>query len=367
MRLNLRSTIVWLVVGLLIAGHCPRAMAGERQAFKVGVILSLSGSLAEYGSAIVNGINLARQTASKQKDIIFLFEDAQNGAQNAVSAFNKLIDLEHVDLIYVWGVQFCKALAPLAEQRKVAMVAQCVNDDIARDNRYVIRFMNHAGEYTAVLMKYLRARSFRNLEVVAAEQPYVEDMYRVLEAGLQPGEQVNQIDRYFTTQMDFRVTVARLRSRRPDALGVYLLPGQIAPFYRQLREQHLALPTFGFNTFESQTEIDRADGAMEGAVFVNHHVESSFRRRYLDSFHNDSQITWAALAFEFTRVLEKLRPELLAAREPLEIIQALSTLPPQNGEATGPYQFERTDRVGAYFKFPLVLKEVKGGRIEERE
>lgn len=58
--------------------------------FKVGVIVPLSGPLAEYGMAIVNGITLAKeQYPEKLKSRDFSIEDSAYKTTQALAAFNK--------------------------------------------------------------------------------------------------------------------------------------------------------------------------------------------------------------------------------------------------------------------------------------
>ena len=358
-----KGTCLMLLATFVLGLALPGEGIAVNRSLKVGVIISMSGQFAEYGQAIVNGLQMAEQSTSPE--IKFLIEDAQSEPRFAVSAFHRLVETEKVDLIYVWGVAFCQALAPLAERRAVPLIAQCVNDDITRNSTYVLRFMNHAGEYASLLLDYLRKMKYSKLDIIAGEQPYVEDMHQTLRAGLKPGETIGQIDRHPASQTDFRSSIVRLKNRMPDALGVYLMPGQIASFYRQLAEQRLPLPTFGINTFENQSEVDRAAGAMEGVIFANHHVEATFRKFYQEKYGNDIQITWAALAFEFRRAIDKLSPALLSATNARERIDIFAGLPEQSGEATGRYAVIRSRENGIYFRFPLTLKTVKDSRIVE--
>lgn len=333
---------------------------------KVGVILPLSGIFSDYGMAMKNGISLAQEkNQEKASGIRFIFEDAQASSHGAIAAFNKLVDTDRVKLVYVFGVQFSQALAPLARARKIPLVSQCVSDEVARNNPFVLRFMNHAGEYTAVTLDYLRRSGFNRIEVITSEQSYTEEMYRALEGALAAPLSLKRAERYPAGETDFRATISRIKNNPPDALGVYLLPGQISSFYRQLREQYISLPTFGVFTFDSKSEIGRAEGAMEGVVFPTHHVEGAFRREYLDRFQSDAQLTWAALAYEFARALAPLSGKLAKSSDGESVIGILSRMPPATDSAAGRFEFAHDERIGAYFKFPLVLKVIRSNSIEE--
>lgn len=357
-----------VLVGLLLTlfREISYAETSTSSAFKVGVITSLSGPNAEYGQALANGIELARRSRpARFAQINFLFEDAISDSRSAVSAFNKLVELDRVDLVYVWGVQFCTAVAPLAEERGVPMVAQCVNNYIAKDRRFVVRFMNYAEQYARTILSFLEAKGLNNIGVIATEQPYIEDMREGLYAAKGPGQKVTLLDSYLIGQTDFRPSITKLRHRDFEALGVFLVAGQVSQFYKQLKEQKAKLPTFGTNFFETQSEVDLANGAMDGAVFANHHVSQRFQESYKAAYGNLSQLTWAALAYEFAALLPQIAWSENKKRTGPALLEALSALPPQEGEAAGHFEFKDIPKVGRFFEFALAVKRIEQGRIVE--
>jgi hypothetical protein len=84
-----------------------------------------------------------------------------------------------------------------------------------------------------------------------------------------------------------------LRRDSPDALGIFLLPGQVAQFYTELQKQNVNVPSFGSDVFDSVSEIKAAHGAMNGAVLAHHVVTDSFRTSYVEKFGN--AFKWHAL------------------------------------------------------------------------
>ena len=339
---------------------CSAAVADP--SVRVGVILPLTGGAADYGESVRNSIELARED---RKDVLskvdFLYEDAAYDPKQAVSAFHKLTRVDKVDLIYVWGVAYCKAVAPLAEASRVPFIGQCIDPTIARDRSYVIRFMNYTDQYLLATTRYLHSKGHLRLAVVVTENPYLEEMLAALERNLLDGQTVSVIDRLPPSEMDFRSVISRIRRSNADAVGVFLSIGQIAAFYRQLREQQLTLSTFGTNFFESLTEIQAAGGALDGAIFANNEVGQSFVRRYKERFGRITQIGFGALAYEFVSslgtVIESLPPAQISGNA---ILKGFAQLPKQAGTAAGPYEFRSDPIVGRYFEFPIVIKQIRG-------
>lgn len=329
---------------------------------KVGVILPLSGSTAEYGTALKNGIDLAQSNFEKARNNIeFIYEDVEYSVPRAVAAFYKLVTQDKVALIYVWGVPFCEALAPLAEARKIALVGQCVNSTLTKDRKFVLRFMNHSEQYMKTFLEYAKTKSWKKVAVVYSENSYIVDLLKALQRVSEDGLEITIVDSYQPGQNDFRSTLAKLAPSKFDVLGVFLASGQIPNFYRQMRELNVNTPTFGTNFFDSIGEIKLAHGAMAGAIFSNNYFSSEFLASYENAFRNSSQVQWAALSYEFVHFLT-LAQSRMGSYSANEVISALRTSTPEPTGAVGPFRFVQDDQAGDYFEFQLAMKMVEDKR-----
>ena len=204
----------------------------REESFRLGMILPLSGPAADYGQSIVNSIELLREEHPELLSNIKIYiEDAQHIPTKAISAFNKLVDKDEVNLLYTWGVPFCKTLAPIAEARRVPLVGQCIDKNSTANRSFVFRFMNDTEQYQRVLATELAARGFDTLKIVIADHPYLEEMYVALQESLQGGQKIEVIDRYQISDLHFQSTISKLKhgisksSLSKDAIGVFLYPG----------------------------------------------------------------------------------------------------------------------------------------------
>lgn len=338
------------------------AAIGNTEPLRVGAVLPLTGVTADYGETIKNAIMMAQDDSVVLREKVkFIFEDAGYDPKQAVSAFKKLVQVDRVDLVYVWGVAFCKALAPLAESARVPMIGQCIDPDVARDRRYVLRFMNYTDQYLRATAQFLAAKGARKLAVVITDNPYLEEMLAALERNLEPGQTVSVLQRYQSNEMDLRSVVSRLRGGEFDAIGIFLSSGQIAAFHRQLAEQSVDILKFGTNYYESLSEVSAAGGAMNGSVFANNAVQPEFVERYRKRYGEVTQIGFGALAFEFAATLGRLLEHSSTAFESgAAVLNAIERMPVARGTAAGPYHFENDPAVGRYIHFPIVMKEIHG-------
>lgn len=335
------------------------SVAAEEQSFKVGMILPLSGPAADYGQSIENCVNLAREDAPNDfTNIEFIFEDALHDPTKAVSAFRKLTSVDKVDLVYTWGVPFCKTLAPIAESRKVPLIGQCIDRASTAGKKYVMRFMNHTDQYLQVQTQRLKEQGHKRLALVLAEHPYLEEMLSALRRNLLDGQSVTVVDSYQIKDSDLRTTISKLRNSDFDAIGVFLYPGQISQFYRQAKEQGLSIPTFGTNFFESVSELALANGTMNGSEFTNNSVSRSFAERYEARFKNTSQLGFGALAYEFSLLVGQIFNQGPKPASVDEILARIQAAAPRKGVAAGPYDYRNSKAAGQYFHFPIVVKSV---------
>ena len=328
--------------------------------FKVGMILPLSGPAADYGQSLENCIRLAKEDHPENfTNIEFIAEDAQHDVKQAISAFQKLTEVDKVDFIYTWGVPFCKGLAPIAEARKIPLIGQCINQDASQGKKYVLRFMNYTDEYLRAQAKYLKEKKLNKLGLILAEHPYLEDMYNALKRSLQNGQTIEEIDRYQINSSDFRSSISKIRNSDYDSIGVFLYAGQISLFYRQLKEQKLDPHTFGTNFFETLSEVNTAGSSMDDAIFSTNDVNADFVERYKNKFKNVSAIGFGALGYEFATLTGELFNSGSEKLTPEEIIKSFSNMKERKGTAAGPYSFRDSKEAGMYVYFPVAIKRIQ--------
>ena len=331
--------------------------------FKVGVILPLSGKVAEYGQAMQNGIELLLKDKQDDRERIrFYYEDVQYSPQAAVGAFNKLRTIDKVDLIYSFGVDLSKSVAPLAERYKFPLVAQSVDQTISRNAKYVIRFSNDTAQYAAKLLEYTRAKDIKRIAVVDAHNAYITETLASLNRLKVSGEEISIVNSFELRDTDFRSTISKLSRGQYDAIAVFLGAGQISRFYKQLKEQNVKLPTIGTNWFESTSEIRDSGGSMNGAVFSNNVVKNEFANQYLQEYGSDSQITFAAYAYEFADIIHEHFPSKDSQTNE-SIIAKLTNVKPRTGTAIGPIYFQESQHTGKAFQFPIANKIIFDNQI----
>jgi len=338
--------------------------------FRIGVLAPLSGPAADYGVAIQNCIELAQRDRPEIfTNLRFHFEDVPYDPKASISAYRKLVNADKVDALVVWGVTFCKVIAPLAESHKTPMVGLCLDHTIAAGRRYVLRFINTTDEIMGAQAQYLHERGMNRIGLLQAEHPYLEEVAQALQRTLRPGQSLEVIDRIPNTDLELRSQVIKLHKRREDfdAIGTLLALGQTSTFYRQARALGFSVPTFGTNFFEVRGEIEASQGAMDGVGFSSISVKEPFIKRYREAFHRENSLSFGAAAYEFALVAGELFNRAEKKLTADQVIGRLSSVDTREGIASGPYRYIDTPATGRYFQFPVVVKKIQGDRFVEEQ
>jgi branched-chain amino acid transport system substrate-binding protein len=328
----------------------------------VGIAAPLSGPAAEFGVAIKNGIEMAlRDTPPLRERLNFIFEDIQSDIKLAVSAHSKLSIIDKVDLVVVWGLGQCRAVAPIAERHKQPLIALCLDRYVARDRPHVMRFQSSVDDYMRTTTEWLAKQGLQKLGVVTTESTYIEAMFEALERQLQPGQSVKLIEQFPPGASDFRATISKMQRQNFDAVGVLLAFGQPASFARQYRQMRGALPFFGTNVFANLAEVTASRGALESAIFAEAIIKKEFETRYLERFRSEAQLGFGALAYELISLVGEILHGSTTSLSGIEVLKRLSNMGKRKGAAVPEIDLLDTKDEGKHINIPTQILHITGG------
>ena len=303
----MKNKKVLLVVGVLIvivmSVFVYNNYRGEEEdVVRIGVIAPLTGPLATYGQAFQNGIIMAIEDLNI-KDINFIFEDSKYDPALAISAYRKLVDINNVDIVIDWGSATGNAIIPLVDLDKTPFVAFNFDNALAKKSEYTISPYSPPVAFSSKIWEYMREENINKLGIVKVQLPYFDLLLEGLEESKIEGEEVIVIDTLQFQDTDFKTSIEKIKRSDIEALGVFLVSGQISQFYKQSEQLGLDIKTFGSDFFEDYEEINNSGSGIEGAVYPNMQVSEDFKRRYKDRFGDESQITVAGHSYDVIAIL----------------------------------------------------------------
>ena len=306
-------------VGLLSILVLALAACGEDDsAFRIGVMESLTGPGETYGTVAnqakqmaVDEINEAGGVNGRMIELVV--EDSKCNAQDAITAYNKLTDVEGIKIIL--GTSCSGAMlgaAPLAEEDGVVMFSGlATNPDIAEAGDYIFRTSMSDAQLGIDTGNLLWADGVRTLATINEATDYAEGVRRESVAQFEKrGGQVVGEERYPSDTTDFRSQLTKLINANPDALHVAAQAefsgGTIV---KQVRELGFTGPIYSDVVVVGATALEVAGEAATGVKAVTadldpannkaQEVLSNFRAKYgvvtlpwyLGSAYDDVYIT----------------------------------------------------------------------------
>ena len=217
-----------VLAALFLAATLATACVGasEDDAFRIGVMESLTGPGESYGTVA----NQAKQMAADEinaaggvdgRPLELVVEDSQCSAQGAVAAYRKLTSVDGVRIIL--GTSCSGAMlgaAPLAEADGVILFSGLAsNPDIARAGDYIFRTQISDVEVGIGTGNLLWDDGIRRLATITESTDYAEGVRRTtVEQFEKRGGQVVAAERFSSDVTDFRSQLSKLIAAGPEAL-----------------------------------------------------------------------------------------------------------------------------------------------------
>lgn len=355
-------TVVILTFFLISFPTILSAEESKSRTIRVGFILPMTGPAADFGVAMKNAIQLAledfRGAPIKIEPII---DDAQYEVKNAVNSLAALWNVSKVDIVVVWGLGQCRAVAPVAEKQKIPLIAICLAPEVAVSRPHVLRFQSSSDDYMRATTDWLKAAGVKRIGVLLSENGYTEEMFAALERQIHSDQRISIIDRVPAVGQDFYSQVMKIRSAKFDAFGLFLAVAQAGTFAKQVSLSEKQPIVFGTNVVRSESEIVNAGGKLEGALVSDIRIQQSFLDRYVTNFKSEAQLGFAALAYETIRLISNQTAVVLDNESLGQVVfNRIVSSGVHRSTVVGDYSIKSSPREGNYAQFDLGMMRVKG-------
>ena len=309
---------VLMVVALSAIGCGIIGDSDDDEPYRIGVMESLTGPGETYGTVA----NQAKQLAVEEinaaggvngRMIELVVEDSKCSAQDAITAYNKLTDVDEVKIIL--GTSCSGAMlgaAPLAEEDGTILFSGlATNPDIATAGDYIFRTSMSDAQLGVDTGNLLWADGIRNLATITESTDYAEGVRRTSVAQFENrGGTIVAEERYASDVTDFRTQLTKLINANPDAIHL-AAQSEFAggTIVKQVRELGYDGPIYSEVVPIGATALEIAGDAANGLIAVTadldpannkaQEVLANFREKYdyvtlawyLGSAYDDVYIT----------------------------------------------------------------------------
>ena len=272
---------------------------GGGDTFKIGVMESVTGPGETYGNVAVQAKQLAVDEINAAggingRTLELIVEDSKCSAQDSITAYKKLTDVDGVRIIL--GTSCSGAMlgaAPLAEEDGVVLFSGlATNPDIARAGDYIFRTAMSDLQLGIDTGNVLWADGIRTLATITETTDYAEGVRRTSVAQFEKrGGSIVAEERYGSDAIDFRSQLTKLIGANPDAIHIAAQSESSGgTILKQIRELGYEGPLYSEVVPIGATALEVAGEAATGLKAITAELDpanaraqdvlSNFRARY---------------------------------------------------------------------------------------
>lgn len=274
-----QRTKVFGVVGIMLAVVAVVFLRGCRPVqpaeYKIGVVLSLTGRGATYGQRALHGMQLAVDELNatepfRNRPIKLVVEDSTSAAPQALSAFRKLIDVDHVPVVVGFALSDeVLSCAPVANERKVVLLTTAAGSNKITDAGDYIFRNRESGDLAAnkIASACIQRFGIKDAAILHSNSAngvsYRDDFRKAFE---RLGGTISLAVGYDEGKTDYRAQIEQLRAKSPKAVYLAGLDQELGLILKQAKEVGFNSQFFASPGAISSKLLEIAGGTAEGLV-----------------------------------------------------------------------------------------------------
>ena len=270
--------------------------ASAQEPIRIGIVIPLSGQNGEYVKRyMVAPTELAVKEQNEKggllgRQIKLTVEDSRNDGASAVSAFNKLIDVDHVMAVFTAFTPIALPLLPVAEEKKVIVFGPSTEHPDLTKSRWAVRMTPTAITTGHVIADIALKLKLKTAATLAEDNEAVRLTVKTFDADFEKGGGKVLGDETFKNQdTDMRGQLTKLRAARPEALYVIAPTGRpTALALKQIAEVGMKPKQIFTNHLVEDREVIALGGNMaEGVIYSAVGVSPEFTAKFKAAFGYD--------------------------------------------------------------------------------
>lgn len=268
-------TLLIIMVFILICAGCSTNDPKDKtEMIKIGAVLPLTGSGAQWGKNAQKGIDLAlNQVNSKGgiqgKKVSVLYEDSQSVPNQAVNAFRKLVDVDKVQCSIVDMISSnVLAVAPIADAKKVVIISPGASSpDITTAGDYVFRNWPSDALQGEELARFVWKKGFKKVGMLYIRNEFGEGLKKTFTTVFQAaGGTVAIAESFPQAGTDFRGQISKVKGASPDAIVLFVYPPEGVRLIKQIKEARIDVQLFA--TAEIEDALMLKDRSTDGTIYL---------------------------------------------------------------------------------------------------
>jgi branched-chain amino acid transport system substrate-binding protein len=309
-------TVLMIAAALLLAACAtPTGRATQEEPATIGVLLALTGDGASWGSDELNSVRMAVDEANAHggingRQIELLVEDTQTNPRAALTGFQKLADEGVQAVIGPTWEESASAIAPVAEERHVAIVSPSVSEGVELEANFPHLFKTFYSDFASsdLMQQYMVEKGHKRVAVVYNMNIWGQFRRDVFVDHAKQFDMEILGDYGLTDEVaDFRTVLLKIKEADVDAIYfAFTADETIQPFLRQARELEMGVPMYTASGTENEKIAQWYDEYPQGV----HHVFLAdtpeilvFKQKYAQKFGKQPLSSSAPCAYDATNLV----------------------------------------------------------------
>lgn len=280
---NLKTITIGLaiIVGLIFTGcNSGETKKTEKEVIKIGAILPLTGKYSDLGNWTKAGILLAVEDlklSNPKYEYSILIEDAKSETKDAVTAYNKLVNIDKATIILTTSSALSLAIKPMAIQDDVLFFAIASHPEITTNNNgKVFRPCNTSVEEGEEISNYIKSNFDFN-----KDKSYI--LYHNSEFGLSFNSQLSKnlgnniigSAPYDDNPESFKTIALKAVNQKPNVIIAIGFTPNLGVLIKTLREANYKGAIVCNIGFLTPTVIKLAGDAAKGVYYVDYKLPTT--------------------------------------------------------------------------------------------
>lgn len=274
----------------------PSLNKSKTDEISVGAVFTLTGGTAYWSEQLKKGMDIAveEENAGEQIPVKVIYEDVQGQPQQAVSTFQKLVELNKVSAVLSVFTPISQPLRSPADNAQVPLLATVVSvRDFGKDHPWSLRDFPTQEQMAAPLGVY----AWQKLGLKSAAALFVNDDYgrdgaiAFSDAFKKQGGEWLGEETFAQKDIDLRAQSVKIAALNPQAIFVVGRDQSLALAIKQLRESGFKGQFLSVNCLDEPAVWDIAGNTVDNAIFSSAYVDLqgseaaiNFASKYRDKY-----------------------------------------------------------------------------------
>lgn len=265
--------IILISLSLLFFFGCNN-QKNKNDSISIGVIMPMTGPVAEPGNNVLKGIKLAIETFNNKsnKQIKLLIEDSKSNSKDGVFALNKLIFSDKVKVVIgdIMSSVFL-ACAPIAEKNKVVLFSPGASAPSVRDaGDYIFRnYLSDDFDGKVMANYILQEKKYKSVGIISVNNDYGVGVNETFSEEITKNGGKLVFNEQFTQgETNFRSILTKIRGADVQVIFMVCNPTESGYLVKQIKELNIKAKLFGNLSFENNEFINIAKGSFDEIIFT---------------------------------------------------------------------------------------------------